>query len=35
MWNVKTKVIPLITEPTATISESFRVYLESTTPRIY
>jgi len=35
MWNVKTKVIPLITEATGTISESFRIYLESKTPGNY
>jgi hypothetical protein len=35
MWNVKTKVIPLITEATGAISESFRIYLESTTPGKY
>jgi len=30
MWNVKTKVIPLITGATGTISESFRQYLSNT-----
>jgi hypothetical protein len=29
MWNVKTKVIPVITGTTGTISESFRIYLSS------
>jgi hypothetical protein len=29
MWNVKTKVTPVITGPTGTISESFRNYLSS------
>jgi hypothetical protein len=27
MWNVKTKVIPVITEATGAISKSFRKYL--------
>jgi hypothetical protein len=27
MWNVKTKVIPVITGETGTISESFRKYV--------
>jgi len=29
MWNVKTKVIPVITEATGTTSESFRNYLSN------
>jgi hypothetical protein len=29
MWNVKTKVTPVITEATGTISKSFRKYLRS------
>ena len=31
MWNVKTKVIPVITEAAGTISESFRKYLSNIT----
>jgi hypothetical protein len=27
MWNVKTKVIPVIIEANGTISKSFRIYL--------
>jgi len=30
MWNVKTKVIPVITGATRTISESFRKYVSNT-----
>jgi hypothetical protein len=29
MWNVKTKVIPVIRETTGTISKSFRKYLSN------
>jgi hypothetical protein len=29
MWNVKTKVMPVIIEATGTISKSFRKYLSS------
>jgi hypothetical protein len=29
MWNVKTKVIPVITRETGTISRSFRKYLHN------
>jgi len=29
MWNVKTKVIPLITGATGTISKSFRKYMSN------
>jgi hypothetical protein len=29
MWNVKTKVVPLITGTTGTISKSFRKYLSN------
>jgi hypothetical protein len=30
MWNVKTKVIPVITGATGTISKSFRKYVSNT-----
>jgi hypothetical protein len=30
MWNVKTKVIPVIIGPTGTISKSFRKYVSNT-----
>jgi hypothetical protein len=29
MWNVKTKVIPVITGATGTISMSFRIYMSN------
>jgi len=29
MWNVKTNVIPVITEATGTISKSFRKYMSN------
>jgi hypothetical protein len=29
MWNVKTRVLPVIIEATGTISESFRKYVSS------
>jgi hypothetical protein len=29
MWNVKARVIPVMTEATGTISESFRQYLSN------
>ena len=29
MWNVKTKVIPVIIEATGTISKSFRIYVSN------
>jgi hypothetical protein len=29
MWNVKTKVIPVITVATGTISKSYRIYLSN------
>ena len=29
MWNVKTKMIPIIIEATGTISESFRKYVRN------
>jgi hypothetical protein len=29
MWNVKTKAIPIITEATGTMSNSFRKYLSN------
>jgi len=35
MWNVKTKVIPVIIEATGTISKSFRKYRETTKLRNY
>jgi hypothetical protein len=31
MWNIKTKVLPVITGATGTISKSFRKYLINTT----